>query len=257
MDTTDIQRNVVVFEPPLPSNVSEFFAHIILTMGHFTTELDVYSQPNMTAAFRAAHLIAADDPNETGVKEITRKYVTDQLLWYPFGSQTFSKHLDDALQTIQTILLAPQLQNQLPSATEEEVADAIQHDLVNHERFLRHAAVDALRGEHIPQFPDVKELKEGAVLFQPQITSVHNQSAVSVHEQTMALNTCINAINHQHNQQASHPNCFVLLGPPGAGKTHILLIAMTYALSRNIGALLVAITSLEESTFICSSTFQS
>ena len=94
-----------------------------------------------------------------------------------------------------------------------------------------------------PTIQDLEELKEGAVLFQPQITSVHNQSAVSVHKQTMALNTCINAIDQQHNQQASHPNCFVLLGTPGAGETHILLIAMTYALSRNMRALLVAITS--------------
>ncbi|MPC68964.1 hypothetical protein E2C01_063177 [Portunus trituberculatus] len=68
----------------------------------------------MTAALRAANLIGNDDPDETDVKNITRAYVTDQLLWYPFGSQAFSKHLSDALQTLQSILLEPQLQKSTP-----------------------------------------------------------------------------------------------------------------------------------------------
>ncbi|MPC71384.1 hypothetical protein E2C01_065661 [Portunus trituberculatus] len=130
VDTTDMRLNVVVFKAPFPSNLPEFFVHIILTMGHFNTKQDIYGQPNMTAALRAANLIGNDDPDETDVKNITCAYVTDQLLWYPFGSQAFSKHLSDALQTLQSILLEPQLHSPLPSTTEKDIADAIRDDLI-------------------------------------------------------------------------------------------------------------------------------
>ena len=197
----------------------------------------------MTAALRAANLIGNDDPDETDVKNITRAYVTDQLLWYPFGSQAFTKHLSDALQTLQSILLEPQLHSPLPSTTEKDIADAIRDDLIRHEHFLRHAAIDALRGEPIPNFPDVECFKEGSVDFQPQITPITNQSAASLQEQNRALNTCITAIDKLHNNQPSIRNCLVVAGPPGAGKTHILLLANTYALSKNMPSLLAAITS--------------
>ena len=197
----------------------------------------------MTAALRAAKLISDNGPDETDVKNIARAYVTDQLLWYPFGSQTFSKHLSDALHTLRTILLDPQVNIALPSTTEEDIADSVRHDLIQHERFLRDTAIDALGGQPIPNFPDIQHFKEGAVEFLPQITPIRNQSAASLEEQNRALNTCITAINTLHNNQPSSRNCFVLVGPPGAGKTHILLLANTYALSKNMPSLLTAITS--------------
>jgi hypothetical protein len=243
VDISKTKRNVVVFNCPSPSNIPAFSVHLLLTMGSFTTELDLYSVPNMVTAFRLATILHDNEPDHDDVKRIAKDYVLNQLLWYPFGSQTFSKHLTDTLQALRAILLDETINEVMPKATETDIAQSTIDALTKHELAVREAAIDVLSTQAIPDFPPVEDFKQGEVYFHPRITSLNTQSNASVNEQKNALATCIDAINDAVPKLSKHKRCYILVGPPGCGKTHILLISNTYALSIGLRGLLVALTS--------------
>ena len=90
-------------------------------------------------------------------------------------------------------------------------------------------AVDALYHElHniVPHFPDVQEMKARHVVpFAPNIVPSQQQSAASVTEQRASLHDCIQAIDRLFAPDDTFTRWPLLEGPPGSGKTHVLLLA--------------------------------
>ena len=244
VDAAKKKRNVVVFTAPAPSYISNFLVHVLISMGEFVTEADLFRGPDMVAAFRRAGLVQGADIQEDDVKNIARQYVRHQLLWLPIGSRTFSRRLSDMLDGLTRMLLGGEVVHEaLPIVNEHEIIDATRNKVIANEKTMRDTAIDILSGESIPNFPVAEAFKNGAVVFQPSIIRTDNQSQESFLEQSLALQKCVAAIDSICEEPRRGPCNLLLVGPPGCGKTHVLLIANTYAVSKIRRTLLVAVTS--------------
>ena len=248
LDTGKMKRNVVTFTQVTPTQFPRFLIHLMLSMGHFETEIDLYSSPSMIKAFRRASLIGPDNPTDADVQRIVKQYVVDQLQWLAVGTKQFSRLLQCSLEGLSWFLTQQDIaHDSLPLYLERDMVRQATLDVEQLELERRSVAVDALfyaLHEAIPNFPDVHSLKEKVITdFVPQIFPLPQQLHASVKEQSSALMDCQRAIDNLFVANATFIKWPLLVGPPGSGKTHILLLAQTYALPRGLNAQLVAMTS--------------
>jgi predicted GIY-YIG superfamily endonuclease len=248
VDVSKTKRNVVVFTQVTPTQFSRFLVHLMLSSGNFVTEIDLYTAPTMLEALQRASLIPGLEPTEVDVKRIARDYVLDQLQWLAVGTRRFSKLLQCVLDGLHRLLIDGELvYDGLPLYLERDMVQNATLDVAELEHSRRNLLVDALcheLGNKLPDFPDAELLKQRQVVpYAARIHQVQGQSAASLTEQTNTLQDCVQAINQLFAVHTTFCKWPLLVGPPGSGKTHILLIALTYALSRGLNGQLIAMTS--------------
>jgi hypothetical protein len=248
VDATKTMPNVVVFTQVTPTQFSRFLVHLMLSMGTFVTEIDLYSAPSMIQAFRNAGLISHNNPTEEDVKCLAKRYVQEQLQWLAIGTRRFSRLLMCVIDGLQRFLLHGEITyDALPLYLQRTMVEHATDEVAQLLHSRRIMAVDTLYHELSPillDFPNPEQLKvQQVVPYIPHITPAHGQSAASVAEQTALLQACHMAIDNLFQPTTTFIKSPLLVGPPGSGKTHILLIAQTYALSRGLNAQLVAMTS--------------
>lgn len=121
------KRGIVVTSLPKPSNVLGFLVHILLSRGHFTTELDLYAAGSMTEAFRVAGLIPRErNPEPADVDALLRSYIVDDLMYHPFGgTRGFDTCIIGADRVLRSLLLENEIAyNEVPIVEEEELCMA-------------------------------------------------------------------------------------------------------------------------------------
>ncbi|XP_047738696.1 uncharacterized protein LOC108683367 isoform X2 [Hyalella azteca] len=92
---------VIVYNCIEPKSTSNFFFHLLLTLGSFVTELDLLRGPTLLHAFQYAGLIAdADNPTEEEALSIIRQYVITQLRCLPYDVEEFSRILRLAMDRL-------------------------------------------------------------------------------------------------------------------------------------------------------------
>ena len=185
---------------------------------------------------------------EAEMKTLVRKYVTQQLSWLPISVLTFYRRLRQVLEGFRSVFLGGAGADDgngivLPTVSEATMHETAQRKLLDTERVFRDNAVDALSSQNIPDYPDVAQMKTGAVVFIPTIVRADAQSEESYQEQFSALRSCISAIDSIIGERELNLNAIVLVGPPGCGKTHVLLIVYCYCLENDVPCTLTAITS--------------
>jgi hypothetical protein len=248
VDVTKTKQNVVVFTQVTPTQFSRFLIHLMLSTGHFLTEIDLYSAPSMLHAFHMSGLLRNAIPTEEDVKRIARNYVQGQLQWLAIGTRRFSRLLQALIDGLQRFLLHGEVAyDSLPLYLQRAMVENATQEVTDLQQTRRTMAVDTLFHELanvIPNFPDPQALKEQQMTpFNPRITPIPDQSQESIAEQTAALQDCCMAIDQLFLPDTTFAKSPVLVGPPGSGKTHILLLSQIYALSHGLNAQLVAMTS--------------
>ena len=248
VDSTKTRRNVVIFTQVTPTQFSRFLVHLMLSFGHFNTEIDLYSAPSLLQAFRMASLIGEGNPTHDDVKRIARNYVQDQLQWLAISTRHFSRLLQSLIEGLQRFLLEQDIvYDSLPTFLERDMVRQATEEVQKLELARRSVAVDALfieLADSVPNFPAVASLKEKLpVDFAPEVNPLPEQLQASVDEQSTTLAACVNAIDNLFQATTTFTKWPLLVGPPGSGKTHILLIAQTYAFARCLKTQLVAMTS--------------
>ena len=78
---------IPVFYPTKPSNYTKFLIHIVLSMGEFISEADLYTAAGSSVQLlKNANLISNDDPSMEDVINLTRRYILEQLIFLPKGT---------------------------------------------------------------------------------------------------------------------------------------------------------------------------
>ncbi len=112
----------------------------------------------------------------------------------------------------------------------------------------RASLVQAIGAAQLPGVP-VQALQAGeGVGYAPVMGRREGQTDASVEEQAVALRTCVETIDRYVEQQAvvgerEFVKSVLLQGPPGSGKTRVLITAMAYGLSRGVNVILTSLTS--------------
>jgi hypothetical protein len=78
--------------------------------------------------------------------------------------------------------------------------------------------------------------------WEPEFTPTPNQDPASIREQTATLNGLVDAVKAVVDKSAIFVPSQMIIGPPGAGKTHLLKMGCLYARSRGLNVVLTSLT---------------
>ena len=126
VDITNSKRTVMVFQHITPFYIPNFLVYILLTMGRFVTEADLYSVASLASAFCRAQIFNSENVREAEIKTLARRYVVQQLLWLPVGSRTFGRRLQELLDGLfATFGLRNNVETVLPLVYDEDISQSI------------------------------------------------------------------------------------------------------------------------------------
>ena len=79
------KNTIVSFTDVRPSETLEWCVHLILTLGQFETEAEIFSCGSMYEAFQKARLLPPDDPIERAefIEDSVQEYVRQRMEWFP------------------------------------------------------------------------------------------------------------------------------------------------------------------------------
>ena len=238
----DTKDTIVVFTHIKPECFTKFIYHLLLTMGKFETELDFQNLSPVQSLIRAK---VASSNSVQNVKSITKKYVQDQLGFLPLTAKQFGKVLQFVEVGLTNLFNNHQIiSDTMPLVTHRAIQESATAKLENLQSSKLMTLVHTLQQFNLPGFSDVNLLiQRKYVAFKPCISQISGQSQESFEEQKLVLAKVTTEIDNLTNPRCTAVKFPIILGSPGAGKTHLLLISCVYALTKRLRTMIVSLTS--------------
>jgi predicted GIY-YIG superfamily endonuclease len=256
---------IVVFSNVKPRNACKFAIHVLLSMGHFSTERDLWVSSSVRKAFVIAKLVPDRNGPSTDddVDALLKFWIEDQLRTYPIGSTMMDQYIVTADDILRSILvhgilplneIPPVMYTSLVQETSKEITaflEACKIDVVD-------ATLKALMeaySEHEDVLPVKQKLLKAtkheplsAVDWNPIGPQTASQSNESYREQSNLNREVQCRIDQYRSPSNGMPKNMLIAGPPGVGKTHCLTHSVCYALSQGLFPMTTAL--LAERAFL-------
>ena len=229
---TDAEQIVSVVSLVKPWDRTTFLAHLCLSLGHYTTEVDLFLHSNLRVAFVKAGLL----PNGCNISRahilsVLRKYILQDLRFHPISARQFDKYVMAAMSTLVDLLEDNVFRDYTPFITNVKLKDQ-ESDLVLSKEYSRKVNLITALGDD----PAVcgmlpTDLIDATIDHPLQWTPDDGISRETVDEQNAALQCCVTAIDSFLTSSCCGVKFPLLVGRPGSGKSHVLKLATAYALS--------------------------
>ena len=239
----------VVFSKVYPRSPANFLIHFLLSNACFETELELFDVPTLKDAYIKGKIVPdkqvfdVDDCNQ-----LLKKYVLEQLRYLPGGTRSFDGNVLAAKSAFKGMLIDNDVYNEgLPITTMDTLTEALEDKA---KKMLRQSQVNIIKSltqKNLPNFPSSVDFetvtKETPSNWSAELIANVFQSADSLHEQSLILETLKNLIvgslfaGHKFNKHQ------LILGPPGTGKTYVLTMALGFALSKGLFCLVTSLAS--------------
>ena len=252
---------VIVFSNVQPRNASKFVIHLLLSMGHFVTEQDLWTMGSMRSAFASARLIPAyfDAENTNHVSQaidsVLDFWIRDQLRFYPIGSKKFDEYVINAENILRGVFqfdsiciteIPPYLYSSLVQHYDDDVRDyrlECRKELVD---TVLHSIGKIYGSPTIQGFPGRNELlgatKSCPLQWDEPFPKTSRQSKDSYQEQRrIQLETKKSIDSYASASIVRSAKNYLITGPPGAGKTHCMSYCIMYGLSRGLCCMTTAV----------------
>ena len=253
----EVPLPVVVFSNVRPNNACKFAIHLLLSMGHFETERDLWIGSSMTLAFRKARLIPTGQgtPTESDVDKLLKYWIEDQLRYYPIGSSLMDQYIVSANGILKSLLLhdaipitevPPVMYTSLVQHTDQRITEFLENARENLIDATLRSLGDAYSA-HPPHLLPTKDVLKHATkqhhcdwdpVVMPQTAS---QSDASYEEQVQVQRDLKQQVDQYRIPQTRQPKNMLVAGPPGVGKTHSMTLSVCYTLSKGLCAMTTAI----------------
>ena len=238
---------VVVPSPISPLNTEKLIYSLILTKGRFSTEMRLNRCRDLRDALQLVDLIPdRDNVSVQQARALARKYVVEDLSFAPVNSRQLGRYVASLCQQFIPYLSGQNVVREgMPLVTQRSIQEKASAELRELEEERLDCLIAALQ-THCPDVvPDraVLEGEGGAVAFAPNLVAIPGQSPDSIAEQRVVLRSCCDAINSLNDPLVVTAKSIMIVGPPGAGKTYLMLNACMYALSRQLRTAMVSMTS--------------
>ncbi|XP_047741131.1 uncharacterized protein LOC125179393 [Hyalella azteca] len=247
VDSESSKEVVVVSSGIEPKCFNKFLVHILLTQGKFDTEIDLFGFPTLLHSFEKAGLILdANHPTEAEANEILATYVMRDLRVLPLSTSAFSRCLKFAMDGLKYYFNTGLIEySDVPLASLRAIRADAEEQLRLLEKSNRDKLVTILVNYNFENAPEPEILGSGEVFeFVPQLNlDLPGQSEDSKEEQMLALQKLTSTIDSFSNVGTAFVKFPLLIGPPGAGKTYLLMLAALYALSKGLRTITTALTA--------------
>jgi predicted GIY-YIG superfamily endonuclease/DNA replication protein DnaC len=233
VDSSDSRPVVVVCSLTKANAPAQFLYHLWLTLGNCTTELDFATKRSPCDCLRASGLFHDDLSKEENLHNVFKEYVTTDLIYHPCNGQQLGKNLKATSAFFKAV--ASDEFDLGYIMFEEEMVTQSKENLKSFWDSTRDNVVESARSMGI-SIPQVLSLD-----WKPELIQGPTQTDASFEEQKLGLDVCLKAIDAL-NKKDSRLQFPVLAGPPGTGKTHIMLMAALYALAQGKNVIMTSIT---------------
>ena len=242
------EEAVVVFSSILPNNPTKFLLLLLLTFGDFDTELDILNVQTFKEAYITAKVLSDSTVSEETVKELTKKYLLQQLRFTP-GS---SKLIDTFLLMAESVLAQALLKNSLcfaaalPVVSDKSVLEECEETVAIQLVIEKSKMVAYLQTCQTPLPIEQTMLEatvENPVPWKPIIQKSPDQSKDSYLEQSRILNKLIISIDMYKRGHCTFIRHQIIFGPPGSGKTFVMLKSLAYAICQGLNCVVTSLAA--------------
>ncbi|KAL3924935.1 MAG: hypothetical protein SGILL_000742 [Bacillariaceae sp.] len=254
---------VIVFSNVRPQNASKFVIHLLLSMGHFNTEADLWVHGNMRVAFEKARLTPRlDNATDVEVREavdvLLSAWIRDQLKYYPIGTKKFDELMISAHRILYSAVSANSIAVfETPPYYYTSLVNNHHKDNTKYKQECKKLLLEATLGsiervygrETKNIVPSEGELmnatKSNPLAWTKKANNTfpktERQSENSYAEQSTIQSDVKKSINAYITCQEKAATNYLITGPPGAGKTHCLNHGIVYAISSGLFAMTTAV----------------
>lgn len=234
-----------IYNAVKPTQSNRFIIHVLLSMGHFANELELFSGPTIKHFFWNAGLIPRGEiPTEHHVTFLVRRYILEQLLFIPGGTIMFDRLCLAAYHSMRAALL----QNDMGSVdspsylyTSLQVEATIA--TMVYDSNMRRNLCRVLHASH--STPSEDELfhasKSNPLSWVPLCCRLNGQTEQSYDESCFMTQKLVDVITKYIHSMTICVRSLIICGSPGTGKTYQLQQAAAFCLAQGLR---VAMTSL-------------
>jgi len=242
---------VIWYRSVRPTQTVRFLIHALLSLGSFTDEYDLFSQPSLRQCFVKARLLDPLEP-EKSANQVMKTYLLEQLAILPCGTPTFDRYCVAAYNAFRSLFVDNSLYcDELPTVLYCRLHDQTCEKIVEYQIQKRRALTDSiyskLQSVGVTGLPD-KEKCLQASISKPchwnllrDLPKAPAQPVESYEEQQVVF---AKGMEQLHAYVDTNNNCtkgMVVVGAGGVGKTTVLLLLLLYAQCLGLS---VAITAL-------------
>jgi predicted GIY-YIG superfamily endonuclease len=254
LDDGGVALPIIVYSNVKPCNASKFIIHLLLSMGHFVTERDMWTHASLKDAFVAASLVdSVVEITQQEVDKLLSAWIDDQLRYYPIGAKKMDEYIVSADNILMSALIDGMIPiNEMPPVMYTSLVSLTNEKIEKHNLECRACLVDATLkalGAAYDNpgvvFPSRAQLigatKANQVVWNPVLPKTPRQSLASYSEQQ-----CIQKRGMLHIDTYCAPGTraaknLLIAGPPGVGKTHCLGHSIIYSLCKGLNAVTTAV----------------
>jgi hypothetical protein len=233
-------------------------------METYFSELDLYKDGSLRKAFETAGLLVEpknkllfptddDKRNELDrqARALYHRWFNEQHFYQPLTQRPMMRIAREA----RNLLLTFFVQKTIPFSDYPLLLwKDLRADFAEKEKEIiqaQRAQLIKVLTEHMQETTDVNDetqlnlekLRKGEdQRWDVKLKPCPGQSPASVEEQSRTLEGLVEAVNAMVDDSACFVKSPILIGPPGAGKTHLMKLGVLYALSRGLNVSMIALT---------------
>ena len=240
-----------------PKNTQHFLTHIILSLGHYETEIDALCHASFRECLQSVKLIGSDtdeDSRKMDSKQLLLKYIQEQLVFSPCLLNKAETYIVMAKGIFDDAIIHNEMSlNELPPYSMAVIrSNKTDENIQYWSSFVKsqvHSIYSSIPvSERIPSKDDILKATRDTPIFWDPITSFAqypNQSLESFNEQKQAIALNVKQINKYKTTtgQASrtYTQNIITYGSPGSGKSFIGQISVLYAIAQGLNVISTAL----------------
>ena len=251
---------VVVFSSIKPKNATRFLVHVLLSMGQFETEFELLAQPSMKAAFVKANLFhdhATVQGREESCNTLLKRFITEQLAFYPVSTRSFDYYLLQAKQIFLDVLVHDEMPIfELPPVLFTSLRDQWSDTVTREIKRMKEIHVDVCLKElhHLSGIPTKEEIMNDITKDNPHnwtadLDRNENIQSIESHAEQVQVVSLVKEAIHKYAQAGNtFTKSLIINGPPGCGKTFLMMVASLLGLSKGLTVTPTALMAERAST---------